>query len=74
MNRSQFGAHQQPFTFQGGGRREIGLRAVAAAVLYHDSTVERTASFESSTPSVSATPSRRQKPGPQKAWVSIDEV
>jgi hypothetical protein len=53
MNRNQFGAHQQPSSFHGGQHREIGLRAVAAAVLYHGSHVERTISRELSAPAAS---------------------
>jgi hypothetical protein len=55
MNRSQFGASQQPHSFHGGQHREIGLRAVAAAVLYQGSNVERTISREISVPTASTT-------------------
>jgi hypothetical protein len=54
MNRNQLGAHQQPYSFHGGQHREIGLKAVAAAVLYQGSHVERTISRELSTPAASA--------------------
>jgi hypothetical protein len=35
MDRNQFGAYQLPYSFHGSQPREIGLRAVAAAILYH---------------------------------------
>jgi hypothetical protein len=54
MNRNQLGARQQPYSFHGGQHREIGLKAVAAAILYHGSHVERTISRELSAPSASA--------------------
>src|SRR5579871_1459662 len=34
MNRNEFGAHRQPYASHGVQHREIGLRAVAAAILY----------------------------------------
>jgi hypothetical protein len=62
MNRNQFGAHQPPHSFHGGQHREIGLKAVAAAVLYQGSHVERTISRELSAPAASATPSSDHEP------------
>ena len=56
MNRNEFGAHQQPYTFHGIQHREIGLRAVAAAILYQGGNVERTISRELSAPPATATP------------------
>jgi len=55
MSRQQFGAHQQAYSVRGDQSREIGLRAVAAAILYQGDfcNVERTLSRE---PSVSPTP------------------
>lgn len=58
MNENQFGAHQQPYRFRGIQHREIGLRAVAAAVLYQGGIVERTNSRELPAPPVSAAPPR----------------
>ena len=57
MNRNQIGAHQQRYTFDGIQHREIGLRAVAAAVLYQGTNIERTSSCELSAPPLSTTPS-----------------
>jgi hypothetical protein len=62
MNRNQLGAPQQPSTFQGVQHREIGLRAVAAAILYQGSNVERTISRELSAPPAAATPSSDHEP------------
>jgi hypothetical protein len=62
MNQNQFGALQQPHPFHGSQHREIGLRAVAAAVLYQGSHVERTISRELSMPAVSTTPVGDPKP------------
>lgn len=62
MNRNQFGAHQQPHSFHGGQHREIGLKAVAAAILYQGGHVERTISRELSAPVVSTTPSSDPEP------------
>jgi hypothetical protein len=56
MNRNEFGARQQPYTFHGIQHREIGLRAVAAAILYQGSNVERTISRELSAPPATITP------------------
>jgi hypothetical protein len=57
MNRNEFGTRQQSYAFPGIQHREIGLRAVAAAVLYQGGHVERTISRELSVPSTTATPS-----------------
>jgi hypothetical protein len=62
MNHNQCGAHQQPYSFHGGQHREIGLKAVAAAVLYQGSHVERTISRELSAPAASTTPSSDHEP------------
>jgi hypothetical protein len=56
MNRNEFGARQQHYTFHGIQHREIGLRAVAAAILYQSGNVERTISREQSAPPAPATP------------------
>jgi hypothetical protein len=61
MNRHQFGA--QAYSVRGDQNREIGLRAVAAAILYQGdaNNVERTLSRELSVPTAPATqPSDRQ--------------
>jgi hypothetical protein len=59
MNRNEFGARQQPYTFHGVEHREIGLRAVAAAVLYQGGHVEPTISRELSSPAAATvTPPR----------------
>jgi hypothetical protein len=57
MNRYQFGAHQQAHPVHGEQNREIGLRAVAAAILYRGdaSNVEHTLCRELSAPTASAT-------------------
>ena len=59
MNRYKFGAHQEACLVRGDQNREIGLRAVAAAVLYQGDAcnVERTLSREVSAPTPPATPS-----------------
>jgi DNA-binding IclR family transcriptional regulator len=62
MNRNEFGARQQPYTFHGVQHREIGLRAVAAAILYQSGNVERTISCELSVPPAAATPSGDHEP------------
>jgi hypothetical protein len=54
MNRNQFGTHQPPYTLHGIQHREIGLRAVAAAILYQSGNAERTTSRELSAQPVSA--------------------
>jgi hypothetical protein len=57
MTRDQFGARQQSQTFHGGQHRQIGLRAVAAAVLYQGSSAEEhTVPHERSVPPVPAAP------------------
>ena len=55
MSRHQFGA--QAYSVRGDQNREIGLRAVAAAILYQgdSSNVERTLSRELSAPTAPAT-------------------
>ena len=62
MDQNEFGARQQPYTHHGVQHREIGLRAVAAAVLYQGSSVERTISHELSVPPGVATPSGDHEP------------
>jgi hypothetical protein len=62
MNRNESGARQQPYTFHGVEHREIGLRAVAAAILYQGGNVERTISRELSVPPTTATPSGDHEP------------
>jgi hypothetical protein len=62
MNRNEFGAHWQSYTFGGVQHREIGLRAVAAAILYQGGSVERAISSQLSTPPVAATPSSDPEP------------
>jgi hypothetical protein len=57
MNRNQSGTRQQPFAFHGVELREIGLRAVAAAILYQGGTAERTFDRELSASPASAKPS-----------------
>jgi hypothetical protein len=58
MNRNEFGVRQQqPYAFHGVQHREIGLRAVAAAVLYQRGNVERTVSRDLSPPAATAIPS-----------------
>jgi hypothetical protein len=63
MNRHQFEAHRHTYTAHVDQSREIGLRAVAAAILYQGdaANVERTLSQEVSAPPASATqPSDRE--------------
>ncbi len=57
MTRHQFGAHQQAYSVRGDQNREIGLRAVAAAILYQgeSSHVERALCREPSVPTAPAT-------------------
>ena len=64
MNRYQFGAHQQAHSVHGEQNREIGLRAVAAAILYRGdaSNVQHTLCSERSAPSTSATRSSDREP------------
>lgn len=64
MNRHQFEAHQQTYTGHSDQSREIGLRAVAAAILYQGdaANVERTLSREASAPTASATPPSDPEP------------
>jgi hypothetical protein len=62
MNRNQFGARQQPRVFHGVEHREIGLRAVAAAVLYQGGSVERAISRELSSSTASVSPSSDSEP------------
>jgi hypothetical protein len=62
MNRNESGARQQPYTFHGVEHREIGLRAVAAAILYQGGNVERTISRELFVPPTTATPSGDHEP------------
>jgi hypothetical protein len=56
MNRDQSGAHPHPNAFHDIQHRPIGLRAVAAAILYHGNSEERAASRELSPPPVAVTP------------------
>jgi hypothetical protein len=62
MNRNEFGARQQPYTFHAVQYREIGLRAVAAAVLYQSGQIEPTISREPSVPPAAATQSSDHEP------------
>jgi hypothetical protein len=62
MNRDQSGAHQHPNANHGIQHRPIGLRAVAAAILYHGSSVEHIVSRELSPPPAAATPSNDHEP------------
>jgi hypothetical protein len=62
MNPDEFGAHKPPAACDGVQHRPIALRAVAAAVLYHGSSVERTVSHELSGPPAAATPSGDHEP------------
>lgn len=64
MNRHQFDAHQYTYTARGEQSREIGLRAVAAAILYQgdSANVERTLSREVSAPSASAVQAADREP------------
>lgn len=62
MDQNEFGARQQPYTHHGVQHREIGLRAVAAAILYQGSSLERPISREPSTPAAAATPSGDREP------------
>ena len=64
MNRYQFGTHQQAHSVHGEQNREIGLRAVAAAILYRGdaSNVQHTLCRERSAPSASATRSSDREP------------
>ena len=57
MNRHQSDAHQQTFSARANQSREIGLRAVAAAILYQGETgsAERTLSRGPSWPTASTT-------------------
>ena len=61
MSQHQFGT--QPYPVRGDQNREIGLRAVAAAVLYQGDAcnVVRTVSREPSTPTAPAAPSSDHK-------------
>jgi len=61
MNENQDVGHQQLQEFHGVHHREIGLRAVAAAVLYQGSNVERPVS-ELSAPRAAAPPSNDHEP------------
>jgi hypothetical protein len=62
MSRYLFGA--QPYPVLGDQNREIGLRAVAAAILYQGdaSNVERTLSRELPVPAAPATQSSDRQP------------
>jgi hypothetical protein len=62
MNENQVVGDQQPRAFHGIHHREIGLRAVAAAILYQGSNVERPISHELSAPAAAATPSSDHEP------------
>jgi hypothetical protein len=57
MSRHQFGAHQQGYPSHGEQTREIGLRAVAAAIRYQGdaNNAERSLSREPPAPTASAT-------------------
>jgi hypothetical protein len=62
MNQDQLGTRLQHYLFHGDHHREIGIRAVAAAVLYQGNNVERTISRELSAPAVSASPPGNPEP------------
>jgi hypothetical protein len=64
MNRHQFGAHPQAYPIRGDQNREIGLRAVAAAILYQGdaSNVERTLSRDQFTATAPAAQSSDREP------------
>jgi hypothetical protein len=64
MNRYHFAAQQQANSVHGQQSREIGLRAVAAAILYRGDAhnVEHTLCRELVVPSASATPSSDREP------------
>ena len=57
MNRQYFGAHQYAYPSHGDQNREIGLRAVAAAIRYQGdfSNVERPLAKEAPAANVAAT-------------------
>jgi len=57
MNRQQFGAHQQAYAGRGEQSREIGLRAVAAAIRYQGDANDaaRSLSGQPAAPTVPAT-------------------
>jgi hypothetical protein len=64
MNRYHFGAPQQANSVHGEQTREIGLRAVAAAILYRGDAhnVEHTICRELSSPSACGMPSSDREP------------
>jgi hypothetical protein len=64
MNRYHFAAQQQTNSVHGDQTREIGLRAVAAAILYRGDAhnVEHTLCRELSAPSACATRSSNREP------------
>ncbi len=62
MNQNQLGTRLQHYLFHGSQHREIGLRAVAAAILYQGNNVERAISRELSAPPASATPASDPEP------------
>jgi hypothetical protein len=64
MNRHQFETHQPTYTVHGDQSREIGLRAVAAAILYQGdaSNVERALSREPAAATDPATQPGDHKP------------
>jgi hypothetical protein len=64
MNRYHFGAQQQVNSVHGEQNREIGLRAVAAAILYGGDAhkVEHTLCRELCVPAALATPSSDREP------------
>ena len=64
MNRRQFGTHQQAYPGHGDQNREIGLRAVAAAIRYQGDAhnVERTLPREPPAPTETATQSGDPEP------------
>jgi hypothetical protein len=71
MNRYHSGAQQQANSVHGEQNREIGLRAVAAAILYRGDAhnVEHTLCRELSAPSASATPSSDRDLGPAAYFI-----
>ena len=64
MNRYQLGTHQQTYPVRGDQNREIGLRAVAAAIRYQGgaSNVERTLSRDLFAPAAPSTQSNDREP------------
>ncbi|HSV21529.1 MAG TPA: hypothetical protein VLJ17_00715 [Xanthobacteraceae bacterium] len=64
MNRRQFGTNQQAYPSRGDQNREIGLRAVAAAIRYQgdSNNVERSLLRETPMPAAPTTQSSDHEP------------